>query len=83
MPKEVCYGETVELRVGVIDSENETLTFTWVISDGGLSGEDSPEVEWTAPALPKPLVSTYTWDGELFVVFHAATATGYIYQKQQ
>jgi len=191
VPKEVRYGETVELRVGVLDPENEPLTFTWVVSDGELSGEGSPEVEWTAPALPnteiapdqvvrvhvtvrddgeesavksetitvyskayrvakalsgsyelirteiagtsveefgsmrlttttftrefqsnnafefgtyqliepfdaargtiywytddnpEPLVSTYTWDGELFVVFHAATATGYIYQKQQ
>lgn len=191
VPKEVRYGETVELRVGVIDPENDTLTYTWVVSDGELSGEDRPEVEWTAPALsnaeiapdqvvrvhvtvrddgeesavksetilvyskayrvakalsgsyelirteiagtsveefgsmrlttttftrefqsndafefgayqliepfdaakgtiywytddnPEPLVSTYTWDGELFVVFHAATATGYIYQKRQ
>ena len=191
VPKEVRYGETVELRVGVLDPENEPLTFTWVVSDGELSGDDSPEVLWTAPALPKadvapdqpvrvhvtvrdegeesavksetitvyakayrvakaisgsyelirteiagtsveefgamrlttttftrefqsnnafefgayqliepfdaakgtiywytddnpePLVSTYTSDGELFVVFHEATATGYIYQKRQ
>ncbi|MDE0636642.1 MAG: hypothetical protein OXI43_12450 [Candidatus Poribacteria bacterium] len=191
VPKEVRYGETVELGVSVLDPENDTLTYTWVVSDGELSSEDHPEVEWTAPALPKadvapdqmvrvhvtvrddgeesavksetitvyskayrvakalsgsyelirteiagtsveefgsmrlttttftrefqsnnafefgtyqliepfdaargtiywytddnpePLVSTYTWDGELFVVFHAATATGYIYQKRQ
>ena len=191
VPKEARYGETVELRVSVLDPENDTLTYTWVVSDGELSGEDRPEVEWTAPALPKadvapdqpvrvhvtvrddgeefavksetitvyskayrvakalsgsyelirteiagtsveefgamrlttttftrefqsndafefgayqliepfdavkgtiywytddnpePLVSTYTWDGELLVVFHAATATGYVYQKRQ
>lgn len=191
VPKEVRYGESVEFSVGVSDPENETLRFTWVVSDGTLSGEDSPEVQWTAPALPNaeiapdevvqvhvsvrddseetvvesasilvyskayrvakalsgiyglirtevagelvegfgsmrlttttftrefesndafefgsyqliepfdankgtihwfsdnspdPLVSTYTWDGALLVVFSEATATGHVYQKRQ
>lgn len=191
MPKEVRYGETVELSVDVSDPERDSLTFTWVVSDGTLSSEDSPEVQWTAPALPnaevapdevvqvhvsvrddgeetivesdsilvyskayrvakalsgiyglvraevagkpveefgsmrlttttftrafetndvfvfgsyqliepfdankgtiywytndapEPIVSSYTWDGELLVVFSEATATGHVYQKRR
>ena len=191
VPKEVRYGETVEFSVGVSDPENETLSFTWVVSDGTLDGEESPEVQWTAPTLPNaeiapdtvvqvhvsvrddgeetavksqtirvyskayrvakglsgvygliraevagerveafgsmrmttttftrtfespdafefgsyrliepfdankgtihwfsddspdPLVSAYTWDGELLVIFSQATATGHVYQKRQ
>ena len=52
VPKEVRYGETVEFSVNVSDPERDSLTFIWVVSDGTLSGEDSPEVQWTAPALP-------------------------------
>ena len=51
VPKAVRYGESVEFSVGVSDPEQDSLTFTWVVSDGTLSGEDSPEVQWTAPAL--------------------------------
>ena len=191
VPKEVRYGETVEFSVGVSDPERDSLMFTWVVSDGTLSSEDSPEVQWMAPALPntevapdevvqvhvsvrddgeetvvesasilvyskayrvakvlsgvyrlvraevvgkpveefgsmrlttttftrafesndvfafgsyqliepfdtnkgtihwytndasEPIVSTYTWDGELLVVFSDATATGHVYQKRQ
>ena len=191
VPKEVRYGETVEFSVGVSDPERDSLMFTWVVSDGTLSSEDSPEVQWTAPTLPnaevapdevvqvhvsvrdegeetavestsilvyskayrvakalsgvyvlvrtevagepveefgsmrlttttftqafesndvfafgayqliepfdankgaiywyandapEPIVSTYTWDGELLVVFSEATATGHVYQKRQ
>lgn len=52
VPKAVRYGETVAFSVGVSDPERDNLTFTWVVSDGTLHGEDSPEVQWTAPALP-------------------------------
>ena len=190
VPEEVRYGESVEFSVSVSDPERDSLTFTWVVSDGTLSGEDGPEVQWTAPALPdaeivpdavvqvhvsvrdegeetavesasisvyskayrvakalsgayglirtevagepvegfgsmrlttttftrafesnnefqfgsyvlvepfdankgtihwfsddspEPLVSTYTWDGELLVVFSEATATAHVYQKR-
>ena len=190
VPKTVRYGETVEFSVGVSDPERDSLMFTWVVSDGTLSGEDSPDVQWTAPALPntevapdavvqvhvsvrdegeetavesastlvyskayrvakalsgvymlvrtevagepveefgsmrlttttftqafesadefrygsyeliepfdanrgtiywyandapEPIVSTYTWDGELLVVFSEATTTGHVYQKR-
>ena len=29
----------------------------------------------------EPIVSNYTWDGELLVLFWQATATGHVYQK--
>ncbi len=52
VPKEVRYGESVELKVGVSDPENDDLTYTWEVSAGTLVGEEA-EVEWTAPELPK------------------------------
>ena len=189
VPKEVRYGESVELKVGVSDPENDELTYTWEVSAGTLTGEDGAEVQWIAPELrdseiapdqtitvhvsvrdkgeetvsksaaiivysksyrvaealsgvyelvrtqlagetteafgsmrlttatftreyqsnntfffgsykliepfderkgtiywfsdesTQPIVSTYTWDGELLVLFWTATATGHIYQK--
>ena len=52
VPKEVRYGESVELKVGVSDPENDDLTYTWEVSAGTLVGEEA-EVQWTAPELPK------------------------------
>ena len=188
-PKEVRYGESVALKVGVFDPENDTLTYTWEVSAGTLTGGENAEVQWTAPELrdseiapdetitvhvsvrdkgeetvsksasiivfsksyrvaealsgvyelirtqvdgktteefgsmrlttatftreyqssdafffgsykliepfderkgtiywfsdesPEPTVSTYTWDGELLVLFWTATSTGHVYQK--
>ena len=51
-PKEVRYGESVALKVGVSDPENDTLTYTWEVSGGILTGSEGPEVQWTAPELP-------------------------------
>ena len=51
-PKEVRYGESVDLKIGVSDPENDTLTYTWEVSGGILTAEEGPEVQWTAPALP-------------------------------
>ena len=51
-PKEVRYGESVDLKIGVSDPENDTLTYTWEVSGGILTAEAGPEVQWTAPALP-------------------------------
>ncbi|MYA98206.1 hypothetical protein F4X90_00800 [Candidatus Poribacteria bacterium] len=51
VPKEVRYGESVELKVGVFDPENDELTYTWEVSAGTLTTEQSAEVQWTAPEL--------------------------------
>lgn len=190
VPKEVRYGESVVFRASVSDPEDDLLTYLWDVSDGTLTGDLGPEVQWTAPELPdaeiapdqtvvvylsvrddgeedafkltsiivysksyraaealsgtyelirtqiagksleefgsmrlttttftrefqnsdnflfgsykliepfneqkgtiywftdessEPIVSTYTWDGELLVIFQAATATGHVYQKR-
>lgn len=52
VPKEVRYGESVELKVGVSDPENDELTYTWEVSAGTLAAEQGTEIQWTAPALP-------------------------------
>ena len=52
VPTEVEYGETVELRARVFDPEDDPLTYAWEVSDGNLTGEAGPQVQWTAPELP-------------------------------
>ena len=51
VPKEVRYGESIELKVGVSDPENDDLTYTWEVSAGTLTSEDGAAVQWTAPEL--------------------------------
>lgn len=38
-------------------------------------------IYWFSDGSLDPIVSTYTWDGELFVVFWTATLTADVYQK--
>ncbi len=40
-------------------------------------------IYWFSDESPEPLVSTYTWDGELLVIYMPATSTGYVYQKRK
>ena len=39
-------------------------------------------IYWFSAESPEPVVSTYTWDGELLVIYLSDTATGYVYQKR-
>ncbi len=52
VPPEVAYGETVEFRVRVFDSEDDALTYSWDVSHGAFIGEAGPTVQWKAPELP-------------------------------
>ena len=51
IPTEVRYGETVELKIGVTDPENDDLTYIWEVSAGTLIGGEGAQVRWTAPEL--------------------------------
>ena len=38
-------------------------------------------IYWFSDGSTEPIVSNYTWDGELLVLFWTATSTGHVYQK--
>ena len=52
VPTEVEYGETVQFRIRVFDPEDDSITYSWEVSEGTLLGGNGPEVQWTAPVLP-------------------------------
>ena len=43
--------------------------------------ESSGTIHWFPTGSTTPDVSTYTWDGRLFVIFYPETATSFIYEK--
>ena len=43
--------------------------------------QSSGTIHWFPTGSTSPDVSTYTWDGRLFVIFYPETATSYIYEK--
>ncbi|MYB93165.1 hypothetical protein F4054_23125 [Candidatus Poribacteria bacterium] len=43
--------------------------------------ESSGTIHWYPTGSTSPDISTYTWDGRLFVIFYPETATSYIYEK--
>ena len=43
--------------------------------------ESSGTIHWFPTGSTTPDVSTYTWDGRLFVIFYPETATSHIYEK--
>lgn len=51
IPTEVRYGETVDLKIGVTDPENDDLTYIWEVSAGTLIVKEGAQVQWTAPEL--------------------------------
>lgn len=40
-------------------------------------------IYWFSDGSIEPIVSTYTWDGELLVLYWIATSTGHVYQKRK
>lgn len=51
IPERVQYGETVEFSVSAYDPEDDTIIYSWHVSDGVLQGDAEPTVQWTAPVL--------------------------------
>lgn len=51
IPEQVQYGETVEFSVSAYDPEDDTIIYSWHVSDGVLQGDTEPIVQWTAPVL--------------------------------
>ena len=43
--------------------------------------QSSGTIHWFPTGSTTPDISTYTWDGRLFVIFYPETATSYIYEK--
>ncbi len=43
--------------------------------------ESSGTIHWFPTGSTTPDISTYTWDGRLFVIFYPETATSFIYEK--
>ena len=44
--------------------------------------EEKGNIYWFSDGSREPTVSTYTWDGELLVIFGVVTSTGHVYQKR-
>ena len=83
-------GKSVE-ELGSMRLTTTTFTREFQGSDKFLFGsykliepfdEKKGTIYWFSDESPDPIVSTYTWDGELLVIFHAATSTGHVYQKR-
>ena len=56
VPAEVEYGETVQLRIRAFDADDDSLTYIWDVSEGTLTGDTGPEVQWTAPESDEEMV---------------------------
>ena len=39
-------------------------------------------IYWFNEEKTEPVVSTYTWDGELLVIYSSDTSTAHVYQKR-
>ena len=84
VPTEVEYGETIQLRIRAFDANDDTLTYTWDVSEGTLIGGAGPEVQWTAPKVFEEMVpsrivtvSVYVRDGSEKDAAKTATITVY------
>ena len=45
--------------------------------------EQKGTIYWFSDGSTEPIVSTYTWDGELLVLFWTATSTGHVYPETE
>lgn len=56
VPAEVEYGETVQFQIRAFDADDDSLTYIWDVSEGTLTGDTGPEVQWTAPEADEEMV---------------------------
>ena len=84
------HGDPIE-EVGTMRLTTTTFTREFQNTDRFLSGaykliapydEKKGTIHWFSDGNPVPDVSTYTWDGQLLVLFWSATSTSHVYQRQ-
>jgi hypothetical protein len=84
------HGDPIE-EEGTMRLTPTTFTREFQNTDRFLSGaykliapydERKGTIHWFSDGNPVPDVSTYTWDGQLLVLFWSATSTSHVYQRQ-
>ena len=87
VPAEVEYGETVQLRIRAFDANDDDLTYIWDVSEGTLTGDTGPEVQWTAPESTEEMVPSRVVNVNVYVrdgseKDASKTATILVYSKR-
>lgn len=71
--------ETQNILDGQVQEPIQFLTGSFSLMEP--FDERKGTIHWFAVGDPTPTISTYTWDGKLFVIFYSATSTSYIYER--
>jgi len=71
--------ETQTVHEGQVQEPIQFLTGSFSLMEP--FDERKGTIHWFPAGDPTPTISTYTWDGKLFVIFYPATSTSYIYEK--
>lgn len=71
--------ETQTVHEGQVQEPTQFLTGSFSLMEP--FDERKGTIHWLPAGDPTPTISTYTWDGKLFVIFYPATSTSYIYER--
>lgn len=71
--------ETQIVHEGEIQEPIQFLTGSFSLMEP--FDERKGTIHWFPAGDPTPTISSYTWDGKLFVIFYPATSTSYIYER--
>ena len=71
--------ETQNILEGQVQEPIQFLTGSFSLMEP--FDERKGTIHWFPAGDPTPTISTYTWDGKLFVIFYPATSTSYIYER--
>ena len=71
--------ETQIVHEGEIQEPIQFLTGSFSLMEP--FDERKGTIHWFPTGDPTPTISSYTWDGKLFVIFYPATSTSYIYER--